>query len=127
MTILGSLNNGLLGDNTILVIKSTMDGLVSIALTGTYGFGGGFSVLPIVIYQGGLSLLSGTLAQIIPNPESDPNVLLVTGVGGIMILGLGFNLLETTWKTTKIRIASFIPSLLLGPIVARVAVLLTGQ
>ena len=127
MTILGSLNNGLLGDNTILVIKSTMDGLVSIALTGTYGFGVGFSVLPIVIYQGGLSLLSGTLAQIIPNPESDPNVLLVTGVGGIMILGLGFNLLETTWKTTKIRIASFIPSLLLGPIVARVAVLLTGQ
>lgn len=127
MTILGSLNNGLLGDNTILVIKSTMDGLVSIALTGTYGFGVGFSVLPIVIYQGGLSLLSGTLAQIIPNPESDPNVLLVTEVGGIMILGLGFNLLETTWKTIKIRIASFIPSLLLGPIVARVAVLLTGQ
>ncbi|MBE9068970.1 DUF554 domain-containing protein, partial [Leptolyngbya cf. ectocarpi LEGE 11479] len=61
MAILGSLNNGLSGDNTILVVKGTMDGLISIALTGSYGAGVGFSVLPVVLYQGGLSLLAGLL------------------------------------------------------------------
>ena len=112
MAILGSLNNGLLGDNTILVVKSTMDGLVSIALTGTYGIGVGFSVFPILLYQGGLSLLSGSLSQLIASPDSNPNVLLVTGVGGIMILGLGFNLLEAS----KIRVASFIPAIAVAPL-----------
>ncbi len=120
MSILGSLNNGLKGDNTILVIKSTMDGLVSIALTGTYGIGVGFSVLTVLLYQGSLSLIASSLAQSIPSPDTDPNVLLVTGVGGIMILGLGFNLLECT----KIRIASFIPALVLGPIIAQLAKLI---
>ena len=122
MAILGSLNYGPLEDNTILVIKSTMDGLVSIALTGTYGIGVGFSVFPILIYQGGLSLLSSALAQSTPNPETAPNVLLVTGVGGVMILGLGLNLLEAS----KIRIASFIPALLLGPVIFKIAILLLG-
>ncbi|MEL7072331.1 MAG: DUF554 domain-containing protein [Cyanobacteria bacterium J06581_3] len=125
MTILGSLNNGLLADNTILVVKSTMDGLVSIALTGTYGIGVGFSIVPIVLYQGGLSLLAGSLAQFIPNPDTNPTVLLVTGIGGIMILGLGLNLL----KTSKISIASFIPALVLGPVLswlARVILLKEG-
>ncbi len=120
MAILGSLNNGLLGDDTILVIKSTMDGLVSIALSGTYGLGVGFSVLPILLYQGGLSLVASSLAQTIPNPDTDPNVLLITGIGGIMILGLGFNLLESS----KIRIASFIPALVLGPIIAQLSKLI---
>lgn len=123
MAILGSLNNGLLGDHTILVVKSTMDGLVSIALTGTYGIGVGFSVFPLLIYQGGLSLLASTLAQTIPSPDTDPNILLVTGVGGIMILGLGVNLLESA----KIRIASFIPALLLGPMLSRLAILFLAR
>lgn len=114
MAILGSLNNGLLGDSTILVVKSTMDGLVSIALTGSYGIGVGFSILPVIVYQGGLSLLASVLAQFIPDPTTAPSVLLVTGTGGIMILGLGINLLELG----KIRIASFLPALVLGPILS---------
>lgn len=111
MTILGSLNNGLLGDNTILVVKSTMDGLVSIALTGTYGIGVGFSVLTLIIYQGGLSLLASGLGQLIPDPTTAPSVLLVTGIGGIMLLGLGLNLLDVG----KVHVASFLPALALGP------------
>ncbi len=111
MTILGSLNNGLSGDGTILIIKGTMDGLVSIALTGSYGVGVGFSVLPVVIYQGGMSLLAGLLASSIGDPSSSPSILLVTGVGGVIILGLGLNLLNVA----KIRVASFLPALLLTP------------
>ena len=114
MTILGSLNNGLIGDSTILVVKSTMDGLVSIALTGTYGIGVGFSILPIIIYQGGLSLLASGLGQFIPDPATSPSIFLVTGIGGIMLLGLGLNLLEVG----KIHVASFLPALVLGPLVS---------
>ena len=114
MAILGSLNNGLLGDGTILIVKSTMDGLVSIALTGTYGVGVGFSILPIVVYQGGLSLLASSLAQAIPDPSAAPSVMLVTGIGGIMILGLGLNLLGLG----SIRVASFLPALAVGPMLS---------
>ena len=117
MAILGSLNNGLLGDGTILVVKSTMDGLVSVALTGTYGIGVGFSVLPVLLYQGGLSLLASGLAQAIPDPTTAPSILLVTGIGGIMILGLGINLLDVG----KIHVASFLPALALGPLISWLA------
>jgi uncharacterized protein len=113
MAILGSLNNGLSGDNTILVLKATMDGLASIALTGSYGVGVGFSILPVWLYQAGLSLLAGTLATALPDPVNDPHVLIATGVGGMIILGLSLNLLEVG----KVRVASFLPALLVGPLV----------
>lgn len=117
MTILGSLNNGLLADGTVLVVKSTMDGLVSIALAGTYGMGVGFSILPIIVYQGGLSLLASGLGQIIPDPTTAPSILLITGTGGIMLLGLGINLIEVG----KIHVASFLPALALGPLISWLA------
>ncbi|NEP18287.1 MAG: DUF554 domain-containing protein [Leptolyngbya sp. SIO4C1] len=118
MAILGSLNNGLIGDGTILVIKGTMDGLVSIALTGSYGIGVGFAILPVLVYQGSLSLLASSLAGNLADPANDPRILLITGVGGIMILGLGLNLIEVA----KIRVASFLPALLLVPLLYGVAV-----
>lgn len=112
LTLIGSLNNGLTGDNTLLTLKAVMDGLASIALTSSFGIGVGFSVLIIMIYQGGVSLAAGLLAQSLPDPTTDPGVLLVTGVGGLMILGLGLNLLEVA----RIRVASFLPALLLAPL-----------
>lgn len=112
MTLLGCLSNGLTGDNRLLLLKSTMDGLVAIAFTSSFGIGVGFSVLPILFYQGGLSLLAGLLAQIIPDPATSPPILLATGVGGLMIVGIGINLLELT----KIRVAAFLPALLLAPL-----------
>ncbi|HEY9880361.1 MAG TPA: DUF554 domain-containing protein [Leptolyngbyaceae cyanobacterium] len=117
MAVLGSFNNGLSGDSTILALKSTMDGLAAIAFTGSYGFGVGFSALPILIYQGGLSLLAGTLATLIADPATDPHILIVTGIGGMIILGLSLNLLEVA----KVRVASFLPALILGPLVVVLA------
>lgn len=112
LTLIGSLNNGLTGDNTLLTLKAVMDGLASIALTSSFGIGVGFSVLIIMLYQGGVSLTAGLLAQALPDPTTAPGVLLVTGVGGLMILGLGLNLLEVA----RIRVASFLPALLLAPL-----------
>ena len=117
MAILGSLNNGLSGDNTILIIKGTMDGLISIALTGSYGMGVGFSILPVILYQGGISLLAGLLSSG-GDPTTAPSILLVTGVGGIVIMGLGLNLLQVT----TVRVASFLPALLLTPLFYRLFV-----
>jgi uncharacterized protein len=112
LALIGSLNNGLTGDNTLLTLKASMDGLAAIALTSSYGIGTGFSVLPILVYQGGVSLAASLLAQILPDPAQTPQVLLITGVGGLMILSLGLNLLQIA----QIRVASFLPALILAPL-----------
>ncbi|MBD2230921.1 DUF554 domain-containing protein [Phormidium tenue] len=117
MAIVGSLNNGLSGDNALLTLKSTMDGLAAIALTGTYGVGVGFSALSVLGVQGALSLLSSLLGTILADPTTSPQVLLITGTGGLMIVGIGLNLLEIG----QVRVASFLPALLLCPVAIALA------
>jgi uncharacterized protein len=121
MAIIGSLNNGLQGDATVLAIKAAMDGLASIALTSSFGVGVGFSVLPIALYQGGLSLAAGLLTQTLPDPAAAPPVILITGVGGLIIIGTGLNLLDIA----KVRIASFLPSLALAVLLYQLAAFFT--
>lgn len=111
MTIVGSLNNGLSGDATLLTLKAAMDGVASLAFAGSYGIGVGFSALTILVVQGGLSLLAGLVAALITDPATDPSILLMTGVGGLMIVGIGFGLLEIA----QIRVASFLPALAMAP------------
>lgn len=113
MALIGSLNNGLQGDDTLLVLKATMDGIASVALTVSYGVGVAGSLLSILVYQGGLSLVAGALAQALPDPAQDPRVLLATGVGGLMILAIGLNLLEMA----RVQVASFLPALAIAPLI----------
>jgi uncharacterized protein len=113
MAIIGSLNNGLRGDDNLLALKSALDGFISIVFASTYGIGVGFSALSVALYQGSLSLLAGNLAQSLPDPANAPSVLIITGVGGLMLLGLGLNLLELA----KVRVASFLPALAIAPLV----------
>ena len=120
MTLIGCLNNGLNGDNTLLTLKATMDGIVSIALANIYGIGVGFSIVVLLVYQGGLSLLAGLVADGIPEPANNPYILIITGVGGLSILAIGFNLLEVV----KIRVASFLPALALAPLIYYLALLI---
>lgn len=113
MALIGSFNNGLNGDNTLLTLKATMDGVISIALANIYGVGVGFSILIILIYQGGLSLIVGLVANTVPNADNNPYLLIITGIGGLMIMAIGCNLLEIV----KIRVASFLPAIALAPLV----------
>ncbi len=109
LTLVGSIQNGLAGDNSFLLLKSALDGFSALGLAATFGFGVLFSAVIVLVYQGALSLSAGLLAGLIPDPYTDPNVLLVNGVGGLMIIGLGLTLL----KITRIRNASLLPALLL--------------
>lgn len=108
LTLVGSIQNGLTGEAPFLVLKSTLDFFSSLALATTFGFGVIASVLVILVYQGGLSLAAGLFANLIPDPATDPNVLLVNGVGGLMIVALGFVLLDIK----QLRVASLLPALL---------------
>ena len=109
LTLIGAIQNGLVGDPDFLLLKSALDGLSALALSTTFGIGVMASVLVIAVYQGGLSLAAGLLSGWLPDPVTDPRVLLVNGVGGLMIVGLGLGLLELV----KVRVASMLPSLLL--------------
>jgi uncharacterized protein len=111
MALVGSLKNGMSHDGTILLIKSTMDGIASIALSNSFGIGVGFSSVPVIVYQGGLSIVAAAFAYAMPDPTNTPQVLLTSGVGGVMILGIALNLLEVA----TIRVASLLPALLFAP------------
>ena len=113
MTLIGSFNNGLNGDNTLLTLKATMDGIISVALTNIYGVGVGFSAIIVLVYQGGLSLLAGLIGTAVPQADNNPYILIITGIGGLMIMAIGCNLLEIA----KIRVGSFLPAIALAPII----------
>lgn len=103
MTILGAFDEGIKGDATLLITKSVLDGFASIALASALGIGVGFSVIPLLAYQGGLTLLAFYFGKFIS--ENMMNEL--TAVGGILILGIGLNILEIK----KIRVFNILPAL----------------
>ncbi|MDQ3779671.1 MAG: DUF554 domain-containing protein [Chloroflexota bacterium] len=117
LTLLGSIENGLNGGTRLLGVKSTLDGIAAVALAGSYGIGVGFSIPVILLYQGAVSLAAGALTRIIPDPANDPRILLMNGVGGILVIGLGINLLNLA----RIRVAAFLPALALAPLVQALA------
>jgi uncharacterized membrane protein YqgA involved in biofilm formation len=107
LALVGSIQNGLAGENSFLILKATLDGFAALGLAATFGFGVVFSALTVLLYQGTLSLGAGVFANLIPDPHTDPRVLLVNGVGGLMIIGLGLGLLEIR----RLRIGSMLPAL----------------
>jgi len=105
LTILGAIEEGIGGKPNLLMTKSLMDGFSSIALTASLGIGVIFSVIPLLIYQGGLTLFAGSLQHIMPLVLINE----LTAVGGILLIGLGINILEML----KIRISNMLPSLVI--------------
>lgn len=129
MTVVGGLQNGLTGDSSTYVLKATLDGIAALALAGAYGIGVGFSALTVLLLQGGLSLAAGMFAAGLlggADPEvlkTNPYVLLTTGVGGLTIVGISWNLMLSGlgWEDRRVRVGSLLPALLLGPLLLWVA------
>lgn len=112
MAIVGSLEDGLSGDTATLFAKSILDGVAAMIFASTLGFGVAFSALPVLLYQGSITLLAGVL-----KPWLTDVVISQTSVaGGVLILAIGFNLLGIT----KIKIGNMLPAVFIPLVVQAV-------
>jgi uncharacterized membrane protein YqgA involved in biofilm formation len=118
MALVGSFRAGTEGDYTLILTKSVLDGFMAILLAAAMGPGVAFSALPVLIYQGLLTLGAGFLKPFV----SELMLNELTGIGGALVLMIGLNLLGLK----KIKTADFLPSLvlivifvLLDPAIAR--------
>lgn len=105
MTIVGSLEAGLTGNNETLYSKSILDFISSIVLTTANGIGVMFSSLFVFVFQGSIVMLSKLISPFL----SDPVVCDMTTCGSLIIIALSFNLL----KITKIKLMNLMPSVFL--------------
>lgn len=105
MTILGAIEEGLGNEPKLLMIKSLMDGFSSIALVAALGVGVIFSVIPLLFYQGGLTLLAAWAGDTMGEVMIDE----LTATGGILLIGLGITILGIK----KIEVLNLIPALLI--------------
>jgi hypothetical protein len=104
MAIIGSFDEGIRGDPTVLYTKSILDGFASVALASTYGLGVLFSFIPVLLYQGGLTLFAGFFQQ-----HFSPQLIAqLTSTGGVLILGIGLTLLDIK----RVKLSNLLPALL---------------
>lgn len=104
MAILGALQDGLRGDFTILLTKSGLDGVASVAFASTLGIGVLFSTLPVAVYQGGITIAAAMLEPYL----SSSIVNEMTATGGLLILGIALNILQVA----KIKVGNLLPAIL---------------
>ena len=115
MTIVGSLNAGLNGDNTMLFTKSVLDLISSALLSVSLGIGVLFSAIFVLLFQGGIVLLSQFLQPIL----TDSAVGEITCAGSLLIIALGLNIIGVT----KIKIANYLPAIIVVPILCWIVTL----
>lgn len=118
LTILGSINDGLSGDYSLLAIKAVLDGFSAMIFASTFGIGTLFSGATLIIIQGGISLLARWLQPLLVTlPDAgmgaQPRVIELSAVGGVILLGLALNILDIK----RIKIANMLPALVLAPLI----------
>lgn len=105
MAIIGSLQSGLQGDHSTLYIKSILDAIFTFLLASTQGFGVMASAVPVLLYQGGITLLAGYLQPVL----SQAVITEVVAVGSLMLVALSLNMLNLT----EIRVMNMVPAMLI--------------
>lgn len=113
MAIVGAINDRLLGDYSTLVTKGIIDGITSIVLAATLGYGVIFSAIPVLLYQGAITLLAGALENVLVG-ELLSNICMV---GYAIVMCIGINFLTNGDK--KIRTVNMLPAILV-PVVYEV-------
>ncbi len=109
LTFLGSIQNGLAGDATLLSVKSVLDGFTAIALAATLGWGVLLTVPLILVYQGGLAVGASLFAGVL----SDLQLREMSAVGGLLLIGVGLRLLAIR----DVKVADFLPAIIVSPLV----------
>ena len=102
MAIIGAIEAGMNGSTETFMIKSVLDGMTSLVFGSTLGIGVALSAIPTFLYEGALVLMSGFLEPYI----SDVLLADLTSVGGIMILAIGFGILEIK----DLKVANMLPA-----------------
>jgi uncharacterized membrane protein YqgA involved in biofilm formation len=103
MAIMGSLQSGLMNDHSILFTKALMDGVISVVFASTMGIGVAASFVPVFVYQGGISLMASVIAPYL----SEAVMTEMTATGGILLIGVGINILELK----KIKVGNMLPAI----------------
>jgi len=103
MAIVGSLESGLTGNHDTLFAKATLDGIVSIILSSSLGIGVLFAAVPVLLYQGSITLMAGLL-----KPLLVPAVISqMSATGGLLIIALGLNML----REKKLKVGNMLPAI----------------
>ncbi len=110
MAIVGAIEDGILGDYSILAVKSVLDFIIIIMMTASMGKGAGFSAIPVFIFEGSMTLLARLISPIMTELAIDYLSL----VGSILIFSVGVNLV---WGK-KLRVANMLPAVVLAVIAA---------
>ena len=106
MAVVGSLEDGLNGDYSILAAKSVLDGISSLLFAASLGFGVAMSILPLALYQGGITLL----AQFVKPYMTDALITQMSCVGSVLIFAIGINMIFGK----KIKVGNLLPAILLS-------------
>lgn len=112
LAVLGALQEGLQNDPKILLIKAVMDGLAAFAFVRVFGPGVMLSALPVLAYQGTITLGARTLRPMLENPAMWDGV---SAVGGLLVASTSLVILDVR----KVPLADYLPSLLVGPVLWR--------
>ncbi len=107
MTLVGSLQAGVNGDNTTLITKAFLDLISSLALASTFGVGVLLSTVFVLVFQGGLVLISTFAGEFLTLCMQNEMIC----VGSVIIIGLGLNIIGVS----KIKVANFIPAMFIAP------------
>jgi uncharacterized membrane protein YqgA involved in biofilm formation len=118
LTILGSIESGLTGDIRLLAVKSLLDGVASIAFAAALGWGVALSAITVLVVQGGIAGGAFLLRDVM----DERTILVVTAAGGVILLGVALRLLDLR----QVRVASFLPALILAPLFLRLADAIRG-
>ena len=105
LTIVGSIDRGLNGDNATLYSKSVIDCVAAMALTSSLGFGVIFASLSVLFIEGGLTLLATVVSPIL----TEYIISQMSVIGSLLIVALSLNMLGIT----KIKVMNFVPAILL--------------
>ena len=106
MAIVGSFQDALMGDPSMLYAKSALDGVIAAVLASSLGVGVLFAAIPLLVYQGSLTLLASWIKPIL----SELMLFNISFVGSILVFLIGVNML----LDKRIRIANFLPSIILA-------------
>ena len=117
MTVTGSFQAGLTGDNSVLITKATLDLVSSMMLASSLGVGVLLASVSVFAIQGGLVLLAGLIAPFMSMSAINE----MTCAGSILIIMIGTNLMGIT----KIKVADFLPAIILAPIIYNIVNLIS--